>query len=167
MALSATLTPEQGLFELTLLNAEKIENDFDDVVLDGIKRGIPPEILTRLKELWEVSKNIAGEVIAVGKIIVSTIIEFIKANSRLTIGAAIGAAVTVLIAGIPFVGPILAPLLAPITTIYGMGVGATSQNGNLSTDLLDVAIALAEKFFELIKMIFNAVVDYWDTKGFE
>lgn len=167
MALAATLTPEQGLFELTLLNAEKIENDFDDVVLDGIKRGIPLEILTRLKELWEVSKNIAGEVIAVGKIIVSTIIEFIKANSRLAIGAAIGAAVTVLIAGIPFIGPILAPLLAPITTIYGMGVGATSQNGNLSTDLLDVAIALAEKFFELIKMIFNAVVDYWDTKGFE
>lgn len=53
MATESTLTPEQGLFELTLLNAENAGSNFEDVILEGINRGIPPEILTRLKELWE------------------------------------------------------------------------------------------------------------------
>jgi hypothetical protein len=161
---TATITPEQGLFELTLLNAEQNESNFEEVVLEGIKRGFPPEILTRLKELWEFSKKIAGEVIAIGKIIVKTIFDFIKANPELTIGAAIGAAVSLLIMSIPFFGPILAPLVAPIATIYGIGVGATKENGHLSTDPLAVAMALASKFFELITMIFNSIVDYWDSR---
>jgi len=164
MDTTATITPEQGLFELTLLNAEQTDSNFEDVVLEGINRGIPPEILTRLKELWDVSKKIAGEVIAVGKIIVKTIFDFIKVNPQLTVGAAIGAAVSLLIASIPFIGPLLVPLVTPIAAFYGMGVGATSENGQLSTDPIAVATALASKFFELITMIFNAIVEYWDAR---
>lgn len=59
-----------------MLNAERLQAEFDDVVIDGVKRGIPSEILTRLKEIWEATQEIAGEVIAIGKIIVMSIIDF-------------------------------------------------------------------------------------------
>lgn len=161
MSTSFILTPEQGLFELTMLNAEQKDSVYDDVVLEGINRGIPPEILTRLKEIWEMTKVIAGETVAIGKIIVNAIINFIKTNPELTIGAALGAAVTVLIIGIPIIGPILAPISALIGTIYGAGVGSTAAYGNISSDPVEAIYALANKFFELLTLILNAIVDYW------
>ena len=80
------LKPEQGMFELTLLNAEISTTSFDDAVVDALDRGIPPELVTRLKDLWEQTKIIAGEIVAIGKIIVRQIIDFLKANPQLTVG---------------------------------------------------------------------------------
>jgi hypothetical protein len=37
MTTESILTPEQGLFELSLINAENSDRSFEDVVLDGIK----------------------------------------------------------------------------------------------------------------------------------
>ena len=87
----AGFTQEQGMFELSMLNAETSEAEFEEVIIEGIKRGIPTEILTRLKELWEMSKEVAGEAVAIGKIIVMAIIEFIKANPMITVGLILGA----------------------------------------------------------------------------
>lgn len=152
---------EQALFELTLLNAESSKSEFDDVVISGLKRGIPPEILTRLKELWQHTKVVAGEVVAIGKIIVQKIIDFLLANEKLAIGLAIGAAVSVLIAGIPFLGPLLAPISTLVATLYGAGVGAAMQQGDYSGSPFTAAIELATKFFELMRTIFEAVAPYW------
>lgn len=99
------LTKEQGLFELTLLNAEMSREQFDDFIVMGLNRAIPAEIITRLQSLWDFTKEIAGEVVVIGKIIVQKIIEFVKANPKLAIGLALGAAVGALIASIPFLGP--------------------------------------------------------------
>ena len=154
-------SPEHGLFDLTLLNAESSAANFDDVVIEGIQRGIPPELLTRLKELWEKTKLIAGEIVAVGKIIVQQIFNFLKDNPKLTLGIALGAAVSALIAGIPFIGAILEPISTIISTLYGAGVGAAMQAGDYSGSPYTAAIELANKFFELIKKIFNAIAQYW------
>lgn len=62
--------PKDALLELTLLNAEQIDDNFDDLLIDSLKRNIPPEIVTRLLELWSQTKEVAGEVVAIGKIIV-------------------------------------------------------------------------------------------------
>lgn len=165
MAMNAStfgqFTPEQAVFEMTLLNAESTKADFDEVVILGLKRDIPPELLTRLKGIWEQTKVIAGEVVAIGKIIVRRIIEFLLANPKLTIGIAIGAAISALITGIPFIGPILAPISLVLSTLYGAGVGAAMQKGDYSGSLYTAAIELAHKFFELIGVIFNAVAQYW------
>jgi len=154
-------TPKQALFELSLLNAEEADASFDDVVVDGISKGIPAELLTRLRELWEKTKKVGGEVIAVGKIIVRAIFNFLKANPDLTIGMAIGAAFASLIALIPFIGPILAPSSVILGGLYGAGVGATAETGGITSEPLAAAIALAKKFFELLGQVFNAVADYW------
>jgi hypothetical protein len=155
------LTPEQGLFELTLMNGEVADSSFDTVVVEAIDRGLPPEIITRLKELWDKTKVIAGEIVSVGKIIVQKILEFLKSNPQLTIGLAIGAAVSVLIAGIPIIGPLLAPLSTVVTTLYGAGVGALMAKGDHSGSIFSAAIELANKFFELLKSIFTAIIQYW------
>jgi hypothetical protein len=150
-AKQATLNSEQSMLEFTLLNAETTGQSFDDVVLDGMQRGIPPEMLTRMKSLWEQTKQIGNEVIEVGKIIVMKIIEFLKANPKLAASLAIGAAVYLLAHAIPFIGPLLAPLLAAVAAIYAFGT-LTS---------LDDVIKMAKEFFALIVSIFNAVANRW------
>lgn len=158
------LSPEQGLFELTLMNGETSDSSFDSVVVDAIDLGLPPEIITRLKELWEKVKVVAGEIIAVGKIIVQKIFEFLKENPKLTIGLAIGAAVGVLISGIPIIGPLLEPIATVVSTLYGAGVGASVEKGDYSGSIYAAAIELATKFFELLRSIFTAVLQYWGEK---
>lgn len=147
----ATLNSEQAMLEFTLLNAETTDQSFDDVVLDGLQRGIPPEMLTRMKSLWEQTKKIGNEVIEVGKIIVMKIIEFLKANPKLAASLAIGAAVYLLVHAIPFIGSLLAPLLAVGAALYAFGT-LTS---------LDDVIKMAKDFFALLVSIFNTVANRW------
>jgi len=158
---STEYSSEQGLFDLTLLNAESSSEDFDNVVIDGVQRGIPLEFLTRLRQIWDETKVIAGELISIGKIIVQQIFSFLKENPKLTLGLALGAIVASLIAGIPLLGPILTPVSTLIATLYGAGVGAAMEKGDYSGSPLTAAIELAHKFCELIKKIFNAVTEHW------
>ena len=146
-----TLDSEQAMLELSLLNAETSGQSFDDVVLESLRGGIPPEVLTRMQELWERTKEIGGEVIEVGKIIVMKIIEFLKAHPQLMASLAIGAAAFLLTQAIPFIGPLLAPLVAIITTFYAFGTISTFEE---STEL-------AKQFFKLLVEIFNAVTKRW------
>ena len=159
----AGFTQEQGMFELSMLNAETSYAEFEEVIIEGIKRGIPAEILTRLKDLWEVSKEVAGEVVAIGKIIVMAIIDFMKANPMITVGLILGAALSTLVLGIPFLGPLLLPITMGVSALYGAGVGAAMQGGDYSGSPISAAIALAKKFFELLRMILLAVSDYWKS----
>jgi hypothetical protein len=147
----ATLNSEQAMLEFTLLNAETSGQSFDDVVLEGFQRGIPPEVLTRMKSLWDQTKKVGNELIEVGKIIVMKIIEFLKAHPKLAASLAIGAAVYLLAHAIPFIGPLLAPLLAAVAAIYAFGT--------LSS--LDDVINLAKEFFALLVSVFNAVANRW------
>jgi hypothetical protein len=155
------LSKEQGVFELTLLNAELSRDQFDDFVVMGVSRGIPVEIMTRLQGLWNLTKEIAGEVVAIGKIVVRKIFEFLKANPNLSIGIALGAAVGALISGIPFIGPLLAPLSAGLSMLYGAAVGSTLDQGVQSNDPFVAATLLARKFFELIQSIFLSIKEYF------
>ncbi len=158
---AAALKPEDAMFELSLLNAEVSETTFDDVVVDAMARGLPPELITRLKEIWDAAKTIAGEVVAVGRIIVARIIEFVKQNPKLTIGLALGAAVAALVGGIPLIGTLLQPLSSWVAMLYGGGVGAAMQQGDYSGSPFTAATELASKFFELLVTIFKAVAGYW------
>ena len=158
------LSPEQSMFELSLINGEISEDNFDDFVIESIGKGIPVEIITRLRSLWDVTKYVAGEIIAIGKIIVQKILEFLKANPKLTIGLAIGAATAALIAGTPITGPLIAPLSTTISTLYGAGIGAAMEKGDFSGSPYSAAIELASKFFELFISLLNAVAQYWIEK---
>ena len=154
------MTKETGVFELTLLNAEVRHQRIDDVLIMGLNRGIPAEIMTRLEDLWSTTKMIADELVAVGKIIVLTIFDFLKANPKLTIGLALGAALATLVAGIPFLGALLAPVFTVVSMVYGAAVGASIDDGEVTTGPFVAVTNLAKKFFDLLKQIFLSVEDY-------
>jgi hypothetical protein len=157
------LTSEQALLELTIRNAEQSQQEFDDVFIAGMRSGLAAELLTRMEDLWSKTLVVAGEMVAVGKIVIAEIVAFFKENPGLSIGAAIGASLGVLVATVPFLGPLLAPIATLAMSLYGAGIGATAQDGQAKGNPLDVAVALARKFFEMLIRIFNAVAGYVQT----
>ena len=52
---ATALIPERALLELTLRSAEQSNRSFEDVFILGTKYGIPPEILTRLDDVWQLT----------------------------------------------------------------------------------------------------------------
>jgi hypothetical protein len=151
-----TITAEIALLELTVINAEAEPLTFAEAAKELLNRGLPPELVTRLEDLWEKTKIIGGEVIAVGKLIVKKIVDFFLANPGLAISLAIGAAVGALVSSsIPFIGAMLAPLVAILVTLYGYNV----QSGGRES-LLFSTMKLATEFFRLLIEIFQVVVGY-------
>jgi hypothetical protein len=142
------------------MNAEASEAKFDDLVIDALDRGIPAELVTRLQDIWDTAKIIAGEVIAIGRIVVNQIFDFLKRNPKLSIGLAVGASVAVLVGGIPIFGSLLQPLSSWVATTYGAGVGAAMEQGDYSGSPFTAAIELASKFYELLILVFRSVVAY-------
>lgn len=154
---SDPITSEAAMLELTLRTAEQSDSAFDDVFVLGLRGGVPAEILTRLHDLWDKTLEIAGEVIAIGKIVINDIVAFIKANPALAVGAALGAAVGLLISSVPWIGWMLAPIAKPLCIFLGTAYGALVQGGDDLPTVVKAARALANKFFELLIAILRAV----------
>lgn len=122
-----------------------------------LKKGLPIEIVTRLDDLWEDTKIIAGRVIQVGKLIFCRILEFIATYPHAAIGALVGAAIGALMNGVPILGPLLAPLSSSLGAIIGAVGGAQLDTGR--GDLQSV-ILVAKDFFMMLIDIFNAIFNY-------
>lgn len=158
----AALASDEALMEISLLNAEAKSMTFDDFAVEALSLGIPPEIVTRMKTLWSATKQIGGELVKIGKILIGKIMEFLHKHPGLTVGLAIGAAASALIASIPFLGALLAPLTTPLITGFMGGIGATyDKTGTATSDPIQAAVALAEAFFEFLVMVFRAVSSYF------
>ena len=153
------MNSSEALFELSLINAEESNSNFDDFFIWGTEKGIPPENINSIKKKSGILlKLLLKKVFSIGKIIVNTIWKFMKAHPQLSIGLALGAAIGLLVTAIPFVGPLFAPLVGTLTSLYGAGVGAAmEQDMRDTTNPIVVAISLAKSFFELLIEIFQAV----------
>jgi hypothetical protein len=145
------MSESRGLLELSYTNAEVSNQNFDDFVVYGVERGIPKEILTRMSDLWEKTKEVGGEIIQVGRIVVVKIFEFLKANPQVVTTLAIGSAVYFLTSAIPLIGPLLAPLT---TAAMALAVFASQTD-------IDGLVKLANDFFRMLVEIFNAVSLRW------
>jgi hypothetical protein len=164
MSATAVKSPEHALLELTIMNAQASNSRFEEVAVHLLDRGIPAEVVTRLASIWEATEMIAGEVIAVGRIVVAKIVEFLNENPTIAAGIAIGAAIAALIASLPVLGPLLAPLTTPLALAGGGAIGANMQRGHDSGSIINGAIDLASKFFSLLIQIFQAVAEYWGQR---
>ena len=157
------MVKEKAQLKILSLNAEMMAVDKIDMITDFVNRGLPQVIVNRLNDLWDFTKDIAGEVISIGKIILTKIWEFVKENTNMSIGIVIGVAIGSLVNLIPFLGP----LLSPIAIIIGAIVGGTKgekldrlARGEVVSDnegVIDSLIIMAKKFFHLISDIFNTL----------
>ncbi|MBE9188059.1 DUF2273 domain-containing protein [Microcoleus sp. LEGE 07076] len=123
--------------------------------------GLPHEVTIRLHELASYTKKAGNKVLAVGKIVLIQIIEFVKAHPNLATGIALGAAVGLLASSVPFIGPVLAPLAAVLGITVGAIAGHRLDQGYRQVDgIVGVTqdfIQIARLFFQLLIDVFNAV----------
>lgn len=151
-----TINAETALLELTVINAETQPLTFIEAAKDMLDRGLPPEVVTRLEDLWAKTKVIGGEIVAVGKIIVKRIVDFLLANPGVAVGLAIGGAVAAIVSStIPFIGSMLTPLILVLSTVYSYNI----QDGGRDS-LLHSTYKLAQEFFKMLLEIFQAVVAF-------
>lgn len=148
-----TMTEATADLELTVLNAEASSASFDNAMIDAMKRGLPPEIAARLEALWDKTATVAGEVVAVGKIIVMKILAFLKAHPELSAALGVAAAAYLLFQLVPYIGP----LLAPIAALFS-GVAVMSKTSDV-----EGAIQTAKDFFALLVGIFNTLKDRYQA----
>lgn len=161
------ITKERALLELSMLNAEADPpkgNEgvtFADIVADLLDKGLPQEVVTRLRPVWDSTRQVAGELIHIGKIIVLKIVEFVRANRHLAVGVAVGAAIGALANLIPWFGSFLATITVPVGALIGAALGQRMDQGQNVNPIVEGAISLAMKFFELLASILTGVWDEW------
>lgn len=159
-----SMTESKAKIELATLEAQYKDIDKVDIISKLSNQKLPLEVVTRMQELWDKTKSIAGQVFSIGKIILIKIWEFISNNKHLALGVAIGAAIGALVNLIPLIGSFIAPLAIAVGAFIGGVAGMQLDkvaNGQLpSTNVFDVfgdAINIAVKFFKLLADIFKAV----------
>lgn len=155
--------------ELLLLNAEAQSVPNSNLYAWLRQSGLPDEVAIRLSAFSDTTREVAGKLIHLGKIILIKIVDFVKAHPNLAIGIAVGAAIGAVTGMIPFLGT----LLAPITALLGAGIGAAAgyrldrrEQGDLAvhqSQVLLIAediIQIAREFFTLFAEIFNSIFAY-------
>lgn len=160
------LTFAQASFEQTILNAEAETISSGDIYAWLRDSGLPSEAAIRLKNLLDVTREVGGRIINVGKIILIKLIEFVKAHPNLAIGIALGAAIGALVSMVPFLGPLLAPIAVLIgvtlSALAGHGLDKANSGQLENAGLLAIGqdlIEIAKAFFALLIDIFNATLD--------
>jgi len=141
---------KRSQFELLLLDAEARRTSAHTFYDRLLELGTPPEIVYRLASLWRFTRRVGQRLIAVGKIILLKIVEFLAQHPGLCIGAAIGVVLTVLAAHIPFIGPIISPIAGMILIPFGVGVGHAIDTGRIEDSLLTNVIRAVKEFFAAV-----------------
>lgn len=147
---------KEATFDLFKENNNTIDMDKTDYMVWLGNKGVPVSILTRLEDLWNITKRIGNTTIYLGKIIINKIIEFIQAHPHAAIGMALGAAIGALVSLVPFIGPLLAPISTAIGTVYGFCVGAKLDYSNACSPStsFEALVMLAKDFFKTLASIF-------------
>jgi hypothetical protein len=165
-----TISTAEARCGLEFMNAQAEKIDPIAIAVKLTNKGLPQEIITRLTELCDHVKIIAGRVIHIGKIIVMKVWEFIQANPNLAIGIAVGAALGALSQLVPFIGSLIAPIITALSTVFGAVVGhrmdKQEKGINLESGVIGItadAISLAREFFKLFSSILNALAEYFTT----
>jgi len=167
---ATTMTTTEAKIELMMLNADTNNLDWTDMLTLLHSRGAPLELVTRMEELWDVTKVVAGKVVNIGRVILLQIWEFVKANPTMILGAVIGAAIGSLVNMIPFIGQFLAPIAMAIGTTIGALVGhrldKVAAGEFVSGSIFEDLITAAKRFFQFIVDIFLALKDEYFANGF-
>lgn len=124
--------------------------------------GLPHEVTIRLHELLTYVKKVGSKVVAVGKIVLIKIIEFVKAHPFLVIGAGISAVVGAAVASLITAVPLLGLLLAPVAVAWKLTITLTGAVVGHRLDKLFQGVAediseIAMAFFKLVIDVFNTV----------
>lgn len=117
------------------------------------------DFATLMMKLYGSTKEIGGELVHIGRILIAKICEFIEENPYMTMGAIVGLILGAVVSVVPIVGGILQIL----ATFCGIAIGVhLDKYGDYEEDLTfkDLMVGATEalkKFYFLIKEIFQAL----------
>ncbi|MEH2378112.1 MAG: hypothetical protein V7K27_04280 [Nostoc sp.] len=159
---SEKLSAAQANLKITLWNAEAgaiKSSDFYEYLQD---MGLPEEVVTRLHDLVRHTIKIGKKVIAIGKVLLFKIVEFVKTHPFLVAGAGIAAVVSAVIYNWIVSIPWLGHFLEPVARALGIGIvlaGAVlghvldKQFKGVAQNIVEVA----SEFFKLLADVLNAL----------
>jgi hypothetical protein len=142
------MSAARGHIELVLLSSRTEEMDKDVQFLRLTNRGLPRELVSRLDDLWDMTRACGGYVIRVGRIIVVKVFEFVDLHSEANVGMSISAAVRAFSEMVPILGPTLEPVTAVV---------AAHRFGGCfdGTDYEEKLYQSARGFIKLTAQVFN------------
>ncbi|MGJ0310771.1 hypothetical protein [Aliarcobacter cryaerophilus] len=169
----------KGQFELLGLQAKAAKLEEIDFITNFTNLGLPQEVITRLQSLFKEVKDIAGQTINIGKIIIMKLMEFVKNNPNMAIGLAVGVGLSVL-AGmlastVPFVGVWLSGIVSTIVGFITIPVGllrghrldkALNDKEYVGDSLFEDMITIMKKFWKLLVDIFSSVKNSLEEKQY-
>lgn len=124
--------------------------------------GLPEEAAIRLHDLVSQTIKIGKKIIAIGKVILVKIIEFVKAHPFLVAGAGICTVVAAVIYNFIISIPFLGQILEPVARALGIGIVLTGAVVGHTMDKQFKAIGqniveVASEFFQLLVDVLNTL----------
>jgi len=152
----------QANFKMALWQVDADSMSSSELYAWLVDTGLPHEVTIRLHELVTYTKKVGSKVIAVGKIVLIKILEFVKAHPFLVIGAGIGAVVGAAVASLITAVPILGQLLAPVAMALGITITAIGTVAGHRLDKLFQGVGedifeIAQEFFKLLHDVYNTL----------
>ncbi|MGB3517613.1 MAG: hypothetical protein WBA43_14250 [Elainellaceae cyanobacterium] len=160
---SAKWSRGQVELKLTLWDNQAQSMRSDELYARLLRLGLPENIVSMLHDLILKVERVGRKVIAIGKIILMKLLEFLEKNLGLVAGIGIGAllssALVTLMGSVPIVGA----LLLPIAKAMGIVITATGavlgkKVDTIVPDLGKTLLDIAKDFFQLLVDIFKAMV---------
>ena len=162
------MTKSQAIKDLILVEIDALKQSKDKVFEFFMEKNVPKEIILKITEIWDYSKEIGGSLIAIGKIIIMKIIAFVQENSSMAFGMALGGIVGAFagafVGWIPFLGNALSSLSISIGIMIGAVAGSrmdrASKGEYIDDSVMSIftdAIAVAKTFIAFLMDIFQTL----------
>lgn len=157
------LSTAQANLKLALWNADASAVNGTELYVELHQLNLPDAVTSQLHEFIYTTKEIAGKVINIGKIVILKILDFIKAHpflvTGMAIGAVIGSVIGSLITSVPLLGPILSPIaLALGITITAAGVVIGHRLDKQFQEVGQDIGEIIQEFFSLFVDVFRTVI---------
>ena len=163
-----TMTKATALKKLLNEEISVLKQNKDEVFEFFMIQNLPQQVIHYITNLWDYTKEIGGSVVAIGKIILLKIIDFIKLNPSLSFGAALGAIAGAMasffVSWIPFIGQALSVISIGGGVLIGAIAGdrmdraANGEYVDESTmSIFGDVIVIAKKFLKLFVDIINTI----------
>lgn len=154
---SSELSPAQSRLKLTMWNAEVESFSSRDFYIWLQEMGLPEAVVTRLHDLAGKTMRFGQKLVSIGKVLLFKIINFVKENPCLVVGAGIGGVIGAAIYHLMTSVPGLGIYLEPIARL--LGLGAASLGVSVGHSLDRELKSLGQKLQEAASNFFNLLLN--------
>lgn len=81
-------------------------------------------------DIARMTVKVGNQLVAIGRKILTTVIELAKQFPMTSFGLGLGVAITTLIGTVPVLGPFLSPIVGPLLISFGLTIGAVQDYAN-------------------------------------